>query len=182
MVKCKRAEIKIEFLVVLANSRIEVTTTAAYSKQRIYSIPKSVVFCPPNVERAGKWLNVCHVSLCCRKISRYWKFFRCFSLPHFPPFLCPFFIFAFTLLFYLYSLYFFLHQQTEFKKEEGFFSTLHISSKILLSKHLSIIRAVLLSFELSSPCTSKFSVRKHFFYAIIGIVMSNISLQEFYMI
>jgi hypothetical protein len=161
--KCKRVEIKIEFLVVLANNRIDVTTTAPYSKQRIYSIPKSVVFCPPNVERAGKWLNVCHVSLCCRNISRYWKFFRCFSLPHFPPFLCPFFIFAFTSLFHLHSLCFFLHHQTDFKKEEDFISTLYISGKILLSEHLSIIRAAFLSFELSSYCTSIFSVRKHFF-------------------
>jgi len=78
--KWNKSKIKIEFSVILADSRVDVTTIMiADSRLRIYSIPKSVVFCPPNIERAGEWLNVCHVSLCCRKISRYWKFFRCFS-------------------------------------------------------------------------------------------------------
>lgn len=121
--KFKISEIKIEFFVVLNNSRIDVTTTTVNSKQRIYSIPKSVVFCPPNVERPGKWLNVCHVSLCCRKISCYWKFFRCFSFPRIPSFLFPFFIFAFTPLFYLYSLCFFSITRPNSKRKIFFYTT-----------------------------------------------------------
>jgi len=122
----------------------------ADSKLRIYSIPKSVVFCPSNIERAGKWLNVCHVSLCCRKISRYWKFFRCFSSPF--------------LTISISFLYFCIHSPTlprfnrfspppldQIQEERMFFYALRTSGKILLSKHLSIIRAALLTFELSNP-------------------------------
>lgn len=89
-------QIKTKFSVVLANSCIDVTTQQHYSNQRIYSIPQSVVFCPPNVEKAGMWLNVCHVSFHHREISRYWKFFRCFFFPRFPSFIFSFFILVFT--------------------------------------------------------------------------------------
>jgi len=133
-----------------ANSRIDITTTVADLKLRIYSIPKSVVFCLSNIERVGKWLNVCHVSLCCRKISRYWKFFRCFS--------------SLFLTIAISFLYFCIHSPIlhrfnrfssppldQIRGERMFFYVLHTSGKILLSKYLSIIRAALLTFELSSP-------------------------------
>jgi hypothetical protein len=133
-----------------ANSRIDITIMVADLKLRIYSIPKSVVFCLSNIERAGKWLNVCHVSLCCRKISRYWKFFRCFSFP----------FLAISISF----LYFCIHSSilhwfnrfsspplNQIREERMFFYVLCTSGKILLSKYLSIIRAALLTFELSNP-------------------------------
>jgi len=133
-----------------ANSRIDITTTVADLKLRIYSIPKSVVFCLSNIERVGKWLNVCHVSLCCRKISRYWKFFRCFSS----------LFLAITISFLYFCIHSpILHRFNRFssppldqiREERMFFYVLRTSGKILLSKYLSIIRAALLTFELSKP-------------------------------
>jgi len=73
------------------------------------------------------------------------------SLLHSSPFLFPFSVFAFVLPLYLGSIGSLLGSKPNSRRKDVFFYALRTSGKILLSKHLSIIRAALLTFELSNP-------------------------------
>lgn len=179
------------------NSRVEVTTAVTYSQQRIYSIPKSVVFffLPSKSRKSRKVVKcVSCVSLLSRdftllKILSLFSFFfsfSTFSLFLFVPFFIFYYLSAFTLLLlsiplsyslflslsihiyiYIYPLAQFYYPFSNQIQDEGIcfflaFSLLtHTNDKILLNKHLSIIRATLLSSRITKHFVRTFLTQRH---------------------
>lgn len=132
-------------MTVFTNFRMDVRNATEYWNQRIHSIPKIVVFLPSKCWKGRKVvLNVCHVSLFCREIFCYWKFFHCFYFSHFHPL---YFLSLFSIR--SFSHFKFIPYSSPYQNRiQGkgiwfyFIFLLHKTKvvKILFSKHLSIIQ------------------------------------------